>query len=409
MSVVNYDWDELEDDIVEEYDDPGNTIAENTTEPGLFGRVISQRRNGVDSFYHFDGQGSTVALTDANGSVTDTYAYDAFGEITAQVGGTVNPFQFGGEIGYYFDIDTGDHEIRRREYESDFGRWSSIDPLITPALSSFFSSYVYAENNCANRVDPSGYWPICFSTTCTNNFFGGAKEGIYGLKIEVVEGVNAKCGPTGPKINFTYKETHVPPPGVLGGLNPFTNKQSPCLEPANAELSKITLKALRFGKIVDRNCSAPVLKTSTTVPGGCITIEVTTSCETKCNPNTCTCGPQLPWLGIYPPGWNAFGFGGVNGILPSAILAQAEIAYEEQHASCGLTGCKATAHLFRLDVWAPGKLGTYGTIPPDPQKPGEIPRYPRDPNDDWDGFLFAGIPTTAKCTAAEEWHLWGLP
>lgn len=46
MTIVNYDWDEDEDNIVEEYDDTGATIAEYTTEPDLFGNVISQRLGG---------------------------------------------------------------------------------------------------------------------------------------------------------------------------------------------------------------------------------------------------------------------------------------------------------------------------------------------------------------------------
>src|SRR5688500_1645427 len=44
MVAVNYDWDELEDNIDEEYDDAGVTVAEYTTEPARFGNVIGQRR-----------------------------------------------------------------------------------------------------------------------------------------------------------------------------------------------------------------------------------------------------------------------------------------------------------------------------------------------------------------------------
>ena len=41
MVAVNYDWDELEDNIDEEYDDAGIAVAEYTTEPGQFGNVVS--------------------------------------------------------------------------------------------------------------------------------------------------------------------------------------------------------------------------------------------------------------------------------------------------------------------------------------------------------------------------------
>lgn len=49
MVAINYDWDELEDNIDEEYDDTGNTIAEYTTEPQLYGNVISQNRTSAPS------------------------------------------------------------------------------------------------------------------------------------------------------------------------------------------------------------------------------------------------------------------------------------------------------------------------------------------------------------------------
>ncbi len=43
------------------------------------------------SFYDYDGHGSTRLLTDAAGTVTDTYDYDAFGNLLASTGNTPNP------------------------------------------------------------------------------------------------------------------------------------------------------------------------------------------------------------------------------------------------------------------------------------------------------------------------------
>jgi YD repeat-containing protein len=48
--------------------------------------LISQDRGGVHSFYHVDGLGSTRALTNASGIVTDRYVYDAFGQTIGQTG-----------------------------------------------------------------------------------------------------------------------------------------------------------------------------------------------------------------------------------------------------------------------------------------------------------------------------------
>ena len=43
--------------------------------------LISQERDGNVSVYLYDGHGSVVGLANENGKVTDTYAYDAFGNL----------------------------------------------------------------------------------------------------------------------------------------------------------------------------------------------------------------------------------------------------------------------------------------------------------------------------------------
>lgn len=154
MAAVNYLWDPVEQNIVRELDDDGNVIAQYTTEPFLHGDVLNQRRNGEDSYYHFDGQGSTVALTNAAGDVTDTYEYNAFGEVTERTGSTVNPFQFIGQKGYYWDAETGEHDVRQRPLLAEYGRWLSVDPLrFTRQLANL---YLYAANRPTFFVDPSG-------------------------------------------------------------------------------------------------------------------------------------------------------------------------------------------------------------------------------------------------------------
>jgi YD repeat-containing protein len=54
--------------------------------------LISQERGNADSYYLVDGLGSTRGLTDASGVVTDTYSYDAFGNLIASAGGTANNY-----------------------------------------------------------------------------------------------------------------------------------------------------------------------------------------------------------------------------------------------------------------------------------------------------------------------------
>jgi len=41
--------------------------------------ILAQTRGGAVSYYLDDGQGNVRLLTDANGAITDSYSYDAFG------------------------------------------------------------------------------------------------------------------------------------------------------------------------------------------------------------------------------------------------------------------------------------------------------------------------------------------
>jgi len=59
--------------------------------------LLSQTRNGTTSIYHYDGLGSTRSLSDSTGVITDTYAYQAFGEVLAQTGTKINDYLFAGE------------------------------------------------------------------------------------------------------------------------------------------------------------------------------------------------------------------------------------------------------------------------------------------------------------------------
>jgi hypothetical protein len=162
MPVVNYDWDELEDNIVEEYDDAGATIADYTTEPDHFGNVISQHRSGQSSFFHYDAQGSTLAVTDDNQNVTDTRAYSAFGETTEATGTTSFPFQYIGQKGYYRDSLTRQYLVRTNAYEPVEARWSS--PL-SLGLNPGTEQYVFWAN-APNQTAKPGALPQGTAAFC---------------------------------------------------------------------------------------------------------------------------------------------------------------------------------------------------------------------------------------------------
>ena len=171
MVAVNYLWNPLNDNIVREFDDAGAAVAEYSTEPDVYGNVISQRRDGESSFFHFEGLGSILALTNAAGAVSDTYAYTAFGEVTEHTGNTVNSFRYVGQKGYHRDEVTADYFVRARALNSDTARWTSVDPIgvandanpyggLARQARRTTNLYSYCSNNPAVAVDPSGLWEV---------------------------------------------------------------------------------------------------------------------------------------------------------------------------------------------------------------------------------------------------------
>lgn len=154
MAIVNYDWDEREDNIDEEYDEAGTTIAEYTTEPSQYGTPISQYREAVYRQYSFDGQGSATELADHDGLVTDRLSYMAFGQITERIGNSVVAIRFRGAQGYYSHDEFSPVYIRRRFYAPDLGRWSSLDPI--GFQSGDINLYRYVRARPTISSDPSG-------------------------------------------------------------------------------------------------------------------------------------------------------------------------------------------------------------------------------------------------------------
>ena len=152
MPETEYVWDELSDNVIEEYEG-GVLTASYSHEPGLYGNLLRQNRSGTTHYYHYDGRGDTVALTDDSGSITDAKSYDAWGNIITSTGNTATPFQFVGRQGYQADPATDSVYVRARHLQSSKGRWSSPDPL---NYIDGLNLYMYGTNRAIIAVDPAG-------------------------------------------------------------------------------------------------------------------------------------------------------------------------------------------------------------------------------------------------------------
>ena len=117
--------------------------------------LISQERDGNVSVYLYDGHGSVTALANESGIVTDTYCYDAFGNLLKSKGSTKNCYRYCGE---QFDETTGLYYLRARYMDTSTGRFISQDTYqgtINDPVS--LHKYLYANSNPVTYSDPSGY------------------------------------------------------------------------------------------------------------------------------------------------------------------------------------------------------------------------------------------------------------
>ncbi len=108
--------------------------------------------NGNVFYYHSDELGSTLALTDAIGTITDQFAYMPYGYANHS-GTTSTPFQWLGGYGVYYDIDTELHLTLHRAYSVSLKRFISSDPL---GLDASPNLYWYADGNPLWYIDPFG-------------------------------------------------------------------------------------------------------------------------------------------------------------------------------------------------------------------------------------------------------------
>src|SRR5205823_5094867 len=100
--------------------------------------------------------GSTVALTDDRGVVTDAYAYSPYGRMLGHTGNSPQPFTFVGRYGVR--REEGDlYQMRARYYSLVSGSFLTRDPL-PPRLEDIHSlnSYHYVAADPLRAVDPEG-------------------------------------------------------------------------------------------------------------------------------------------------------------------------------------------------------------------------------------------------------------
>jgi RHS repeat-associated protein len=140
-------------DILQEYNLSGTNRALYThghVKGSGFNEPISLTWDGTKAFYHTDGLGSIVAMTDSFQTVVNEYTYNDFGEITIGNELIHNTHTYTAKE---YDQETGLYFYRSRYYQPDIGRFIQKDIF---GMIDGMNQYIYVHNNPVNFIDPCG-------------------------------------------------------------------------------------------------------------------------------------------------------------------------------------------------------------------------------------------------------------
>ena len=104
------------------------------------------------TWYHYAGdeQGSTIFITDNDGSVKNRYAYDAFGNTIKAEEQIPNRYQYTGQ---QLEPITQQYYLCARFYNPAIARFTQEDEYHGDGLNL----YAYCVNNPIDYYDPSGF------------------------------------------------------------------------------------------------------------------------------------------------------------------------------------------------------------------------------------------------------------
>lgn len=126
----------------------GSTPKANMLTGGV-DEFFARSDGGGTQSYLTDALGSTLALSDAAGTLATRYSYEAYGKTTASGAASDNAFQYTGRE----NDGTGLYYYRARYYDPELSRFISSDPI---GLGGGINTYAYVGGNPISLIDPLG-------------------------------------------------------------------------------------------------------------------------------------------------------------------------------------------------------------------------------------------------------------
>lgn len=195
-SYTSYTWD---------VNSPLPTIIQNTNNTYVYGLDLISATDGAGntSFFTTDGLGSTTDLTNSAGVVTDTYKYDALGNMTNKhesSGGDYSSMLYGeGAPGPHAVTSapvTGSPDVRRFSYDANGNQLTEIND--TPTVDTTVRTYSYNAEGMTKQLVEGG--------TTINYTYGGSNELVKKNSTVYIGGVYENDGTTVTKYYYVGGE-----------------------------------------------------------------------------------------------------------------------------------------------------------------------------------------------------------
>ena len=117
---------------------------------------IAKVSGGATHYYHQDHLGSSVAMSDVNGSKVEGTEYMPFGSMRDHSGSAISNYKYTDQE---LDTETGLYYFHARYYDPVIGRFISADAIVQSYTDpQTLNRYSYVRNNPLIYTDPSGYF-----------------------------------------------------------------------------------------------------------------------------------------------------------------------------------------------------------------------------------------------------------